>query len=141
MEFLYLAGWAGLCLFVVPALLLDLRLLGMARRRVRVSAMVQHVLPWTSSGLAVMAAVRAVHLVAAPADLLRQPAFLTHLVLLGLLGVNVSLFHRGVFRQVETWDLGPVPLRARVTGLISIVLFTGIVATAWGVGTPNGLPH
>lgn len=142
MEFLHLAGWAGLCLFVAPALLLDLRLLGVARHRVRVSTMVRYVLPWTSTGFAVMAAARAVHLVATPADLLRQPLFLAHLVLLGLLGANVWLFHRGIFRQVDAWDLGPVPRRAQIAGLVSISLFTGIVATAWRVlATPGGLPH
>lgn len=142
MEFLRLAEWAGLFLFVGPALLVDLRLLGVASRRVRASALVQYVLPWSSTGFAVMAAARGVHLVATPADLLLQPAFGLHLLLLGLLGANVSLFHRGIFRQVESWDLGPVPARARITGLISIGLFAGIVGTAWAVVfSPGSLPQ
>lgn len=141
MEFLRIAEWAGLCLFVAPALLLDLRLLGLASRRVRVSAVVQYVLPWTSTGFAVMAAARVVHLLATPTGLLQQPAFLVHLLLLGLLGVNVALFHRDVFPHVEAWDLGPVPPRARLTGLLSIVLFAGILASAWAIAaTPGGLP-
>ncbi len=141
MEFIRLVEWVGLCVFVAPALLVDLRLLGMASRRVRVSALVRYVLPWTSTGFAVMAAARAVHLLATPAGLLMQPAFLVHLVLLGLLGVNVSTFHRALFPYVESWDLGPVPPRARLTGLISLALFAGIVATAWTVtATPGGLP-
>lgn len=87
MDFLRIAEWAGLCLFVTPALLVDLRLLGVASRHVRVSAVVQYVLPWTSTGLAVMAAARVVHLLATPTGLLSQPAFLVHLSLLGLLGL------------------------------------------------------
>lgn len=141
MEFLRIAEWAGLCLFVGPALLVDLRLLGAASRRVRVSTVVRYVLPWTSTGFALMAAARVVHLLATPTGLLSQPAFLVHLLLLGLLGGNVALFHRDVFPHVESWDLGPVPRRARLTGLVSLALFAGILASAWAVAaTPGGLP-
>jgi hypothetical protein len=91
---------------------------------------VQYVLPFTATGFCLLAAARALRLIATPGALLEQPAFLLQVLLLGLLGVNVWLFHTGVFKSVDGWELGPAPPRARATGAISLVLFTGIVGTA-----------
>lgn len=130
-DLLTAAERLGLALFVAPALCVDLRLLGLARDRLRVSDVVGGVLPWTATGFAVMAAARLARLAADPRGLVGQPAFLAHLACLAALGVNVLLFHTGVFRSVCTWDLGPVPARARATGAVSVVLFAAIVWTAW----------
>lgn len=130
MQFLRLAEWVGLCLFVAPAVLVDLRLLGLARHWVRVSDTVQYVLPFTATGFAILVAARGGHVIATPSELLGQPVFLLHVALVTLLGVNVGLFHAGIFKTVDAWELGPVPPRARLTGVLSLLLFAGIVATA-----------
>lgn len=146
LDLLAAAERLGLAFFVVPALCVDLRLLGVARHRVRVSRLVAIVLPWTASGFAVMAAARVARIVvhvgthvgvaagadaaADPGGLLVQPAFLAEVACLAALGVNVLRFHTGIFRSVAAWDVGPVPARARVTGAVSIALFAAIVWTA-----------
>jgi len=43
-----------LCLFVGTAAMVDLRLLGLAMQKVRVSEVMARLLPWTSAGFLVM---------------------------------------------------------------------------------------
>ncbi|MEU4547148.1 hypothetical protein [Nonomuraea dietziae] len=44
-------------------------------------------------------------------------------------GLNVALFHLGVYRRVEAWgdDRRPPPA-ARAAGAVSLVVWTGVVA-------------
>ena len=50
------------------------------------------------------------------------------MVMLLLAGLNVWIFHSGVYRRVATWDVASVPPRAaRVAGALSLVLWICIV--------------
>ncbi|MBD9638845.1 hypothetical protein IB277_21380 [Ensifer sp. ENS07] len=47
---------------------------------------------------------------------------------LAIAGLNIILFHRGVYRSVTKWDLHtPPPLRARMAALVSAVSWVGVV--------------
>jgi hypothetical protein len=49
-------------------------------------------------------------------------------ILLALAGVNVLLFHTGVWRTVAEWDQSPVPPQsARSAGAASLLLWIGVI--------------
>ena len=119
--------WA-LCLFVGFAVLLDLRLVGVLFRRVPVSHMTRHLLPWTKVGFVVMVLSGIVLFFAIPLRTYHNVFFRVKAVLLVLAGVNAFVFHRGVHRRVSEWDGGVRPPRAaRLAGTVSLLLWAAIV--------------
>ena len=49
-------------------------------------------------------------------------------MLLVVAGLNAFVFHSRVYRRVTEWDRAPTaPVRARVAGYLSLVLWTGVV--------------
>ncbi|MBI4885860.1 MAG: hypothetical protein HY824_02095 [Acidobacteria bacterium] len=120
--------WA-LCLFVGFAVLLDLRLVGAIFRDVPVSQMVRRLLPWTKVGFVVMVVSGVVLYYAIPLRTYHNVFFRLKAVLLILAGLNVFLFHRGIYLSVARWDLDPPPRPAKVAGLCSLVLWAAIVVS------------
>jgi hypothetical protein len=117
-----------LCLFVGLAAMLDLRLLGMLMPRVPVSQMAQRLLPWTIAGFVVMVTTGSLLFTAIPVRTYQNVFFRFKLVLLVLAGINVFVFHNGIYRTIQAWDLDPVPPRsARLAGLSSLVLWALII--------------
>ena len=48
--------------------------------------------------------------------------------MMGLAGVNAVAFHLTTYRSVARWDNDPVPpFRARLAGILSIVLWAAVV--------------
>ena len=48
--------------------------------------------------------------------------------LLLLAGVNIAVFHLGVYRSVDRWDLNaPAPVTARLAGVVSTLSWTGVI--------------
>jgi len=119
-----------LTVFVGTAIMIDLRLLGAAMIRVRVSEVIARLLPWCGAGLAVMIASGALLFYAAPLLRYENVFFRLKMGALALALVNVWLFHRTLYRRVAEWDLDPVPPRAaRVAAVVSLVLW-GCIITA-----------
>jgi len=54
-------------------------------------------------------------------------AFQIKFLLLALAGINMLVFHYGVWRTVDGWDVGPPPAAARVAGFLSALLWLGVV--------------
>ena len=119
--------WA-LCLFVGFAAMVDLRLVGITFRRVPVSELTSRLLPWTRVGFAVMVVTGVLLFYAIPVRSYHSVFFRLKLLLLVLAGLNVWLFHSGIYRRVTTWDLDvPPPRRARIAGALSLLLWTAII--------------
>lgn len=117
-----------LCLFVGLAAMLDLRLLGRLLPRVPVSQMAQRLLPWTIAGFVVMIASGILLFTAIPVRTYQNVFFRFKLVLLVLAGLNVFVFHNGIYRTIQAWDLDPVPpRRARLAGMFSLGLWALII--------------
>jgi hypothetical protein len=117
-----------LCLFLGTAVMLDLRLLGLTMRRVRVSEVVQRLLPWTVAGFAVMVISGALLFYAVPVRTYLNIFFRVKVVMLLSAGLNAWVFQLRVYRTVADWDLDPVPPKgARVVAGLSLVLWAGIV--------------
>jgi hypothetical protein len=118
----------SLGLFVGTAAMLDLRLLGLAMRRVPVSEVSGRLLPWTRVGFAIMVATGLLLFFATPVRNYQNVFFRIKVILLALAGLNVWLFHSRVHRRVAEWDLDPVtPRAARVAAIVSLVAWSGVV--------------
>lgn len=117
-----------LCLFLGFIALLDLRLLGCALRGVPVSEVAGRLLPWALTGFAVMVASGALLFYSGPVRAAGNIFFRVKMVLIALTGINALLFHLTVYRRVAVWDRDPIPpLRARMAGLFSLLLWSAVV--------------
>ena len=117
-----------LCLFFGLAVMFDLRLLGWTMRSVPVSEVARRLLPWTVVGFVVMVITGTLLFTAIPVRSYQNIFFRTKMVMLLLAGLNVWIFHSGVYRRVATWDVTNAPPRAaRVAGALSLVLWVCIV--------------
>jgi len=117
-----------LCLFFGLAVMFDLRLLGWTMRSVPVSEVARRLLPWTVLGFVVMVITGTLLFTAIPVRTYQNIFFRTKMVMLLLAGLNVWIFHSGVYRRVTTWDVASAPPRAaRVAGALSLVLWVCIV--------------
>jgi hypothetical protein len=117
-----------LCLFFGLTVMFDLRLLGWTMRKVPVSEVARRLLPWTIAGFVIMVISGALLFSAIPLRSYQNIFFRAKMLMLLLAGLNVWIFHSGVYRRVEKWDLAGVPPRAaRVAGALSLVLWIFIV--------------
>jgi hypothetical protein len=54
--------------------------------------------------------------------------FRIKMAMLALAGMNAALFHVTIYRRVRDWDADPTPpLRARLAGFSSLLLWGGVV--------------
>jgi hypothetical protein len=120
----------ALCVFLGLAVLLDLRLLNLALRRTPVTEIASRVMPWTWAGFALMVASGAALFYSDPVKFYGNMFFRVKLLLLLLAGINAWVFHATVYRRVAQWDRNaPPPVRARLAGALSLILWAGIVTT------------
>ena len=119
-----------LCLFVGMTMMLDLRLTGLALRKVPVVDVVERLQPWMFLGFAVMVVSGVLLFYAIPIRSYQNIFFRTKCIFLILAGVNAFTFHTGIFRNVSSWsrDTRP-PSRARFAGIASLVLWAGVIVT------------
>jgi len=117
-----------LALFVGSAVMMDLRLTGVAFRGVPASSFTGRLLPWTRAGFAVMAVTGVTLFYSAPLRYYYNLFFRVKIVLLVVAGLNVWLFHSRIHRRISEWDdqLRP-PRAARVAGFVSLIVWTGVV--------------
>jgi hypothetical protein len=118
----------ALCLFLGFALLLDLRLLGLALRPAAVTELMRRVMPWTWAGFVLMVSSGVLLFYSDPVKFSANPYFRLKLVTLLAAGLNGWIFHVTVYRSVSTWDRAPLtPRRARAAGILSLLLWSAVV--------------
>ncbi|MBI3492718.1 MAG: hypothetical protein HY047_13215 [Acidobacteria bacterium] len=117
-----------LCVFVGMTIMLDLRLLGVTLRRVRVSEVAGRLVPWMGAGFVVMFISGVLLFYAIPVRSYQSVWFRGKAIMLILAGVNAWTFHSGVYKKVAEWDLSEIaPRAARRAGLASLILWAAIV--------------
>lgn len=118
----------GLALSVGTLVWFDLRLLGVAMTRVRVSEVYRHLMPWAGVGFFVMFTTGALLFAGSATAAYGNLAVRTKLSAIVLAGVNALLYHLVTEKRIAAWDRAPhPPLGARVAGLVSIALWASVV--------------
>ena len=117
-----------LCVFVGMSVMLDLRLLGIALRKVPVAEVTDRLVPWMVAGFVVMFVSGLMLFYAIPVRSYQNIFFRMKVIALVLAGVNAWVFHNGVHQKVHEWGIGRMPPRkARVAGGVSLFLWAFII--------------
>lgn len=117
-----------LCLFLGMIAMWDLRLLGLAMRRVPASQVGGRLLPWAMAGFVVMVISGVLLFYSGPVRASQNIFFQVKMTMIVLAGLNAFVFHKMVYRWVADWEeLAVTPLSVRVAGFLSLVLWAGVV--------------
>jgi hypothetical protein len=120
----------GIALSVGLLCWFDLRLLGLVLRDQPVSKVWHQVMPVAFVGFALMFVSGLLLFWAEAITAYHSVHFWIKVVLLLLAGVNALSFETTAHRNMGEWDMSAVPpLRARMTGAISLVLWMAIIIT------------
>ena len=118
----------GIALLVGPVFAFDLRLLGVANRIVSVPTAARHLLPVSHVGLAIAFATGIALLSAQATVVANTGAAPWKFGLLILAGLNVPIFHYGVYRHVDEWAEATVtPIAARAAAVVSMAAWIGVI--------------
>jgi hypothetical protein len=118
----------GFVCVVGAAVMFDLRLLGVSRR-LPISGMAWHLLPWSWAGLGLVVPSGFLMFTAHATEMAANPAFRLKLILLGVAGLNAVFFERRTFRSVAAWDRDtPAPAAARVAAVISLLAWASVIS-------------
>lgn len=118
----------GIALLVGPAFTFDLRLLGAGQRVISVTTAARFLLPLSHAGLGIVA-ITGIALLSAQATVVAAAdAAPWKLGLIVVAGINVLVFHKGIYRTVADWDVHAAPpLAAKVSAWVSVLVWTGVV--------------
>lgn len=131
-ETLHLLGMVALVGSIVA---FDLRLLGWAMRGVPVSHLAKRLFPWCWAGFAVQVITGAMLFASEAVHMVANPAFRIKMLLILLAGINALVFRLTVYRNVKAWDDARVlPVGAKLGGLVSLLLWVGVVAAGRLIG-------
>jgi hypothetical protein len=119
----------GIVTLLATMLAFDLRLMNLWLRRWPVSCLMRNLLPWTWAAFGIMVCTGTGLFVSDPLRFSDSSAFRIKLVLIALAGLNALLFQLTTARSIPAWDADVAPPRgARIAGLLSIILWFGVVA-------------
>jgi hypothetical protein len=117
----------GLAVTFGAILVFDLRLLGFSRR-LSVSGLAKQALPWSRVGFGLAAVSGFVLFAANATQVAYNTAFQLKLVLIGAAGLNIFIFHTGVFRSVAEWDTAArTPPSARAAAVVSLTAWPAVI--------------
>ena len=125
----------GMILLVGSTVAFDLRLLSFALRDQAVSKLGARLLPWAWAGFAVQVVTGLLLFASEATKCYGNPAFRIKMLLLVLAGMNAFVFQVVSFRDVAAWDCGSeTPAGAKAAGILSMLLWLGIVAAGRWIG-------
>ena len=111
--------------------IVDLRLIGLVPRDAKVSDLYRDVIPLTWAAFVVAAITGTLLFISQARAYSANIAFQMKLLVLLLIGLNMLVFHRFVYRGIAKWDHGSaIPLSARLAGAISLVGWIAVVSCA-----------
>lgn len=123
-EIIHIVGFVVL---VGSAFLFDLRLLGVSKR-IPVTELARHLLPWSRRSLWLVIPAGLLLFITQATELSQNKYFGIKLLLILLAFANAGFFHRYTFKNVSGWnELRPTPFAARAAGVLSILLWTGVI--------------
>jgi len=117
----------GFVFLTGSAFLFDFRLLGVSKK-IPVTDLAQHLLPWARRSLLVVIPSGFTLFMTQATSLGYNRVFWIKLTLIFLAFLNAGYFHRYTFRNHTAWNqFQPTPIAARLAGMISILLWTGVI--------------
>ena len=120
----------SMCLFAGLIIFWDMRLVGMALKPVPVSNIPTRIFPWAMAGFAISTITGFLLFYSQPMRYYGNFYFWVKNLMMVLAGVNALVFHLTTYHSVAEWDRAAVtPVAARVAGVVSLVLWAGIVTT------------
>jgi hypothetical protein len=129
----------GIVLVAGTILLVDLRLLGLGLRSIPVAQLVARIVPSTLWGFGLMLLSGGLLFSSEAVKMYHSPAFRIKMILLALAGLNALIFHWTIYRDAAHWDPASlVPARARLAGLLSLVLWIAIIAAGRAIAYAPG---
>ncbi len=124
----FLAAVAG-TIFTV-----DARLAGLTSRQLRFTYLSEQLLPWTWGAFIGAAITGGLMFIANATSYVGNTPFLIKMCLLLLAGLNMLYFQFVTFRTVQTWDSGmPIPA-ARAAGVLSMLVWAGVIGFGRWIG-------
>ncbi len=118
----------GIVLLVGPALMFDLRLLGCSRK-IAVSGLAKHLLPWSRRSLLLVIPSGVLLFITNATTLGYDPTFWIKIAMLMVAGINALVFHSVTLKQGSQWNENTAtPAAAKVTAGISIISWIIIIA-------------
>jgi hypothetical protein len=124
-----------MAVLVIAITAFDLRLLGYALQREPVSTLAPRLLPWAWAGFAIQVITGVLLFSSEAVKIYDNPAFRLKLLLILLAGLQALIFQLTAYRHLAGWDqLGRLPLRAKLFGAVSILLWIAIVAAGRFIG-------
>jgi hypothetical protein len=112
----------------------DLRLIGAGFTRRRITDMAEQLIPWTLAGFILMFVSGALIFASDPPRYYVSTLFRIKLALMIFAGINALVFHTTVYRGVGAWDESGTPIRARLTGALSLISWISVVIVGRAVG-------
>lgn len=122
----------GLAVLLGTAVAFDLRLLGVASR-LPVDALARFLLPCARTAFAIAVFSGALLFSMQATTFATQPLFYIKMGTIALAVINTSIFHRGIFRSVATWNYSPyTPGAAKAAAIVSLVCWTfALICGRW----------
>lgn len=118
----------GIALLLGSALIVDLRLLGVARHVVPVTVVARYLLPVAHVGFSIVVLTGLSMFSGIAVSVASNSAAPWKFGLIAVAGLNIAVFHCGIYRSVSQWDLHAAsPLRANITALVSASSWAGVV--------------
>lgn len=114
--------------------MVDMRLLGFAARDSTVSRISADLLPFTWIAFALAVITGSLMFTSRASTYFYNWAFDFKFLCLFLAGLNMLVVNFGAYRTILTWDMQVPPLRARVAGGISILLWIGVIVFGRWIG-------
>jgi hypothetical protein len=124
----------ALVLVVGSILTVDLRLLNLVNRERPFRQLAGEMLPWTWAAFAVAALAGSMMFSSKAVTYWGNIPFRIKMVCLLFAAMNMLTFQFLGSRRVADWDTGRPPAAARLAGLLSLLLWTAIVATGRWIG-------
>lgn len=125
----------ALTLVFGTVLIVDLRILGIASIDRTVRKVEADVLKWTWAGFAIALVTGSLMFLSNATGYAKNLPFLLKLGLLFAAGLNLLVFELTTRKKLDQWDQNPSgPKGARISALLSILLWTGVIVTGRWIG-------
>lgn len=115
----------GIAAVVGTIAIVDLRLLGYSAHRPSAYKLVRELLPYTWIAFVLTVVTGLLMFVSKSVDYSVNSFFLSKMAVVLVAGLNMGVFHLGVYRRIDQWDVDvKPPTAARVAGFTSLLLWT-----------------